>query len=136
VRWLLSNYQHHVSVHDYPHRFWASSVWDGHKYNLVDGTFYAGASCNLLLRQGQVSGNWDYLSTRDISSGVPISICEPLVGQYLQAVVTSVSGLTPAVFRFKLWGKLAGNALMAYHTASGNFRAVQCNMSGVLITTT
>jgi hypothetical protein len=119
-----------------PNRFWASAVWDGHAYNSIGGTFYAGASCNLVLRQAQASGYWDYVSARDVGSGVAIAFEEPLVGQYLQAVVTTVSGLTPTVFRLKAWGKAGGNALMGYNNASGNFKLVQVSLSGLVITTT
>lgn len=59
-----------------------------------------------------------------------------MVGQYLQAVVTTVSGLTPTVFRLKAWGKAGGNALMGYNNASGNFKLVQVSLSGLVITTT
>lgn len=91
-----------------PNRYWNSDVWDGHRYNLVDGLFYAGASCQLILRQGPASGYWDYQSARDVASGVTYAFSEILKGQYLQARVVTVSGATPATFRLQAMGKVAG----------------------------
>ncbi len=99
-----------------PNRYWDSAVWDGQKYDLIDGTFYAGASCNILLRQGQASGYWDYTKKIDVWSGQTHVITDALVGRYLQARVTTVTGVTPAVFRFGLWGKIANQEKVNYPT--------------------
>ena len=94
-----------------PNRYWNSEVWDGHRYNLVDGTFYAGASCQLVLRQGAASGYWDFQTARDVASGVAYSFSEVLRDRYLQARVVTVSGATPATFRLQAMGKVAGGGV-------------------------
>jgi hypothetical protein len=113
-----------------PNRFWNSDVWDGQAWNCIQGTFYAGASCNVVLRQAQASGYWDYQTARDVLSGTSYVISEPLVGRYVQAVVTTVSGKTPTVFRFGLWGKQADNGMLGYHHASGDYKQLAVDQSG------
>lgn len=98
---------------------WNAGVWDGKKYNIIEGSLYADRSGDLAIYQGHISGYWDIAQTISVQSGQTGIFSIPLIGRYVNMTFTGVSGATPTSANFRLgsWGK-------DYSTESGNIAKV------------
>ena len=84
---------------------WNAGVWDGQKYNLLEGTLYVNASCQLTIYHAQQSGDWDFSESWYATSGQGIGFTTSLRGRYITMRLTAASGLTPSTCRLGSWGK-------------------------------
>jgi hypothetical protein len=124
-----------------PLRMWNSDVWDGQKWDILEGSLAVGASTTLTINQGHVSGYWDYVQKYTANSNVACAFSVPLIGRYVQMKATVTSGLsatgsgigTPTIFRLGSWGGHANGVKYGLVYGSSQFWPVPVDISGVTV---